>query len=585
MRLLNTRTLTLTTFIGETPEYVILSHRWEDEEVLFEDVMKVPISDTRSPARAKRGFSKVQGTCALALRDGFDWVWIDNCCIDKASSTELQEAINSMFRWYQEAQVCYAYLSDVPDEQAGCDVAFGQSLWFTRGWTLQELLAPYSVEFYAADWAPIGSKATRADQIASIAGINLTALKTDWVDSGESYVAAEKMSWAAHRLVTRPEDMAYCLLGLFDATMPLLYGEGGPKAFRRLQQVVFESEIDYSLFLYSNYDTPSAPSIASSTSRFCRRPSCKDCARSHKLIPEDIMYNHMCRAGYWKPFDDQYLKLVKGGVTTKMLLYPYTSGLSTQSLGNTHPVPPATPDTWVALLPWTLDGRADYVFGIVLVKESLLGYLRYDGIPILVHTDIIGDRAPVAESFAIYDEPFEFLSILAVSGHHYALFDVRSCLFQAFTWSCAAGVYWVSSTSREATFHGPESFDGHYAVTLKASSAVLNLSLVIVLEFSSGKLRLRDVKVDGERFLWRAASLHSRVTDRLSIPHDAPQGYINVALRHLSPIRTQDASNSEKMIYARHRVEIGFVKGIIQPSEPENTYVGVAATRLGIPFR
>jgi len=585
MKLLNTRSLTLREFIGEVPQYVILSHRWEDEEVLFEDVMKVPISDMRSPARAKRGFSKVQGTCALALKDGFDWVWIDNCCIDKASSTELQEAINSMFRWYQEAQICYAYLSDVPDEQAGCDVAFEQSLWFTRGWTLQELLAPYSVEFYAADWAPIGSKASRADQLAAITGINLTALETDWFDSGDSYRAAEKMSWAAHRLVTRPEDMAYCLLGLFETNMPLLYGEGGPKAFRRLQQAVFESEIDYTLFLYSNHETPGAPSIAYSTSQFCRRSSCEDCAQNHKIIPEDIMYHHMCRAEYWKPFDDQYLKPVKGGVTTKMLLYPYTSGLSTQSLGNTHPVPRATPDTWVALLPWTLDGRKDYVFGIVLVKESLWGYVRYDGIPILVHTDIIGDRAPVAESFGIYDDHIEFLRTVAVSGHHYALFDVRSCLFQAFTWSCDAHNYRVSSTSREATFHGPEIFDGHYVVTLKASSAVLNLSLVIVLELSSGKLRLCAVKVDGERFLWRAASLQSRVTDRLSIPHDVRQGYVNVALRHLSPIRTQDASKSENMIYARHRVEIDFVKSIVQPSEPENTYVGVAATRLGIPFR
>ena len=156
MRLLNTRTLTLTTFIGEMPEYVILSHRWEAEELVFEDVMKEPISNISSPARTKRGFTKVQGTCALAIKDGFDWVWIDSCCIDKSSSAELQEAINSMFRWYQEAQICYAYLSDVSDEQAGCDVAFEQSLWFTRGWTLQELLAPYSVEFYAADWAPIG---------------------------------------------------------------------------------------------------------------------------------------------------------------------------------------------------------------------------------------------------------------------------------------------------------------------------------------------------------------------------------------------------------------------------------------------
>ncbi|KAI4953463.1 hypothetical protein J4E91_002310 [Alternaria rosae] len=208
MRLLNTRTLTLTAFIGKAPDYVILSHRWEEEELIFEDVMKSPISDTSSPARAKRGFSKVQGTCALALKDGFDWVWIDSCCIDKSSSAELQEAINSMFRWYQEAQICYAYLSDIPDREAGFD-AFKQSLWFTRGWTLQELLAPSSVEFYATDWTSIGSKASRAAEIAHITGIDLAALRNDWHDLKDKYFAAEKISWSSHRLVTRTEDIAY----------------------------------------------------------------------------------------------------------------------------------------------------------------------------------------------------------------------------------------------------------------------------------------------------------------------------------------------------------------------------------------
>jgi len=580
MRLLNTRTLTLTTFIGEMPEYVILSHRWEAEELVFEDVMKEPISNISSPARTKRGFTKVQGTCALAIKDGFDWVWIDSCCIDKSSSAELQEAINSMFRWYQEAQICYAYLSDVLDEQAGCDVAFEQSLWFTRGWTLQELLAPYSVEFYAADWAPIGSKASRADQIASVTGIDLAALKNGWYDSKDKYQAAEKISWAAHRRVTRTEDMAYSLLGLFDANMPLLYGEGGPKAFRRLQQAVFESEADYTLFLYTNHETLGAPSIASSTSRFCRRTSCEDCALNIKLLPKDITYSQMRPSGYWNWVDDRYLKLVKGGVAIKMPLCPYTQDLSFQSRGP-QLVPRPTSDRWVALLPLTLEKYEDYVFGIFL-KKTPIEYVRYNEIPILVHIDSLGDRLPVAEAFVIYDQFTDFESTLDVIDKHHARFIVRSYSFQALSWSCTAHNYQVSSTSREASFLSPESFDGRYAVILETSSAVLNLSLVVVLGMSAGNLRLRDVKVDGEQFSWRAALQRSRITDRVSIPYDAPRGYINVALRYLPPTRTRDASNSVNIVIGRYRVDIEFVESIVHPSEPEKTHAGVTAIKSKI---
>jgi hypothetical protein len=146
-------------------------------------MIKEPISSIGSPAQARSGFSKVQGTCALAAKDDFDWVWIENCCIDKSSSAELQEAISSMFRWYQDAQICYACLSDVPDGETGNDTAFEQSLWFTRGWTLQELLVPCSVEFYVADWTPIGSKASRAKQIAIITWIDRSALESNWTDT------------------------------------------------------------------------------------------------------------------------------------------------------------------------------------------------------------------------------------------------------------------------------------------------------------------------------------------------------------------------------------------------------------------
>ncbi|EUC41897.1 hypothetical protein COCMIDRAFT_29390 [Bipolaris oryzae ATCC 44560] len=206
MRLLNTETLELTSFVGQVLDYVILSHQWEEEEVVFEDVSKVPLSRQTNRARAKRGFAKVLGTCALAVKDGFKWVWIDSCCIDKSSSSGLQESINSMFQSYQRAQICYAYLSNVADISSGWGEAFSRSLWFTRGWTLQGLLAPCTVEFYSADWRPIGTKFCRSKQVASITGIEVAVLESDWVTAEDKLSAAQKLSWAAHRHVYKVED-------------------------------------------------------------------------------------------------------------------------------------------------------------------------------------------------------------------------------------------------------------------------------------------------------------------------------------------------------------------------------------------
>ncbi|KAH7364549.1 hypothetical protein BKA65DRAFT_371585, partial [Rhexocercosporidium sp. MPI-PUGE-AT-0058] len=167
-----------------------------------------------------------------ALSDGWEWVWIDSCCIDKTSSAELSEAINSMFRWYREAQVCYAYLSDVPggsdwETRQQSNSAFRKSQWFTRGWTLQELLAPEMVVFFDADWEDIGTKNSMQALLSSITGI----------DNFKDYALAciaKKMSWASNRETTREEDKAYCLMGLFAVNMPPLYGEG-MAAFYRLQ--------------------------------------------------------------------------------------------------------------------------------------------------------------------------------------------------------------------------------------------------------------------------------------------------------------------------------------------------------------
>ncbi|KAL9047149.1 MAG: hypothetical protein Q9214_000204 [Letrouitia sp. 1 TL-2023] len=242
MWLIHTQELKLYEFIGdEIPLYAILSHTWEGHEISFSEFQKLSLN---SPNLHK---SKVACCCQIAASHGHDYVWIDTCCIDKSSSAELSEAINSMYRWYQEATVCYVYLADISikasmqDERA---IKLKNSRWFTRGWTLQELLAPKSIIFYDRDWIAIGTKSSLESSLSEAAYISTKHL----FDPKSASVAA-KMSWAARRSTTRTEDVAYCLLGLFDVNMPLLYGEG-TKAFQRLQQVILDSSADESIFAW-----------------------------------------------------------------------------------------------------------------------------------------------------------------------------------------------------------------------------------------------------------------------------------------------------------------------------------------------
>lgn len=351
MRLLNVQTFALESFADHTtaPEYAILSHTWGDDEVLFQDVQ--PVTDT---TKLKHGWKKIEYTCHQALKDGLKYAWVDTCCIDKSSSAELSEAINSMFAWYKESEVCYVYLADVgPGEerdeiretastsaaeerestfannaagvpcsqgnattQQGCepsrpigarehastsascragaadskastkdetssppdfdDVAslsvgetdppstvsdndcnnvsfadhFKASRWFTRGWTLQELLAPKRIEFCSARWNLLGSLEDRATEVAAVTSIPRPALYREVPMT--SYSVAQRMSWAANRITTRLEDQAYCLLGLFQVNMPLLYGERH-KAFERLQKEILRTSGDLSILAWEHH--------------------------------------------------------------------------------------------------------------------------------------------------------------------------------------------------------------------------------------------------------------------------------------------------------------------------------------------
>ncbi len=244
MRLINIETLKLEEFFGDDiPRYAILSHTWGAPGV------EVTLQDVQAGIITKSGKIKLEGCCQQAKKDGLGYAWIDTCCIDKTNSVELGEAINSMFRWYRRATMCYAYLSDVPagDNSRDPGSKFFVSRWFRRGWTLQELLAPEEVQFYNQGWGFIGTKLDMVTEIETITGIPRDFL-LGWEHIHEASVA-QRMSWAAKRETTRKEDTAYCLLGIFDVTMSMIYGEGD-RAMSRLQQEIMRFTGDHSILAW-----------------------------------------------------------------------------------------------------------------------------------------------------------------------------------------------------------------------------------------------------------------------------------------------------------------------------------------------
>ncbi|KFY47541.1 hypothetical protein V496_10603 [Pseudogymnoascus sp. VKM F-4515 (FW-2607)] len=261
MRLINTTTLAIEIFFdGHAPPYAVLSHRWHNGEVSLQEMQD-------GTAVERPGHAKIAQTCALAVRDGLGYAWVDTCCIDKSSSAELSVAINSMYRWYREAAVCYAFLSDVEDDDVGVErgaAAFKSSAWFSRGWTLQELLAPAKVEFYNVAWRKIGTKETLGTAIVAKTGIDMDAL--NGVDLA-AFSIARRMSWAAGRETTVPEDAAYCLFGIFGVNMPMLYGEG-ERAFIRLQEEIMKHSADHSLFAWSSKEPCARGLLARSPADF-----------------------------------------------------------------------------------------------------------------------------------------------------------------------------------------------------------------------------------------------------------------------------------------------------------------------------
>ena len=210
----------------ELPPYAILSHTWgnDDDEVTFDDLRD-------GKGNEKAGYAKLKFCGQQAQKDNLEYFWVDTCCINKPNLTELSEAINSMYRWYAQAKKCYVYLSDVSarkrdhygETEQLQESAFRASRWFTRGWTLQELLAPSTVEFFSREGQHLGDKKTRDSVIENITGIPRDALHGTALSK---YSVDERMAWAAQRKTKKTEDKVYCLLGIFEVSMSLIYGEG-----------------------------------------------------------------------------------------------------------------------------------------------------------------------------------------------------------------------------------------------------------------------------------------------------------------------------------------------------------------------
>lgn len=238
--------------------YAILSHRWRPlkEEVIYPDIRE-------GRYLQKPGYKKIEYCGIQARKDNCQFFWVDTCAIKKKKESELAEALNSMYMWYADAKICYVYLEDVNGKDLS---AFEQSEWFKRGWTLQELMAPKTVQFYSSDWVFLGDKSNLGPLISKITGIDQEVLH----DSSKisNYSVAERISWAAGRRTGRVEDRAYSLMGIFGIDdMPMMYGQGDA-AFRRLQEKIMSKSNDQSIFAWRGIPDDGPSLMATSPDAF-----------------------------------------------------------------------------------------------------------------------------------------------------------------------------------------------------------------------------------------------------------------------------------------------------------------------------
>jgi hypothetical protein len=237
-------TARVTSMVKEMMAYAILSHRWLDEgEVSYPEIE----GDAR---RVGAGFDKLIRFCVLAMEYNCSWAWADTCCIDKTSSAELEESIRSMYNWYANSRVCIVHLRDTISMDD-----MREDSWFTRGWTLQELIAPRTIKFFNKNWKELitgnndKENSLFLDHITNITGIDNLGLRHFFPKSANRNL--EPLIWASRRRTTRVEDMAYCLIGIFCLSLPIAYGEG-KRAFFRMQMELLHTENETNLLAWHN---------------------------------------------------------------------------------------------------------------------------------------------------------------------------------------------------------------------------------------------------------------------------------------------------------------------------------------------
>ncbi|KAJ2897296.1 HET-domain-containing protein [Zalerion maritima] len=402
MRLLNIDSLRLETFPSShnIPPYAILSHTWGPDEVVFEDIISTGYE--RGTCR------KIDGCCTEAGKwPRIRHVWVDTLCIDKSSSAELSEAINSMFEWYGRATVCFAYLGDVPSmktvgkNERLWDGKFRKARWFRRGWTLQELLAPKEVFFYDEYWEVLGCRGPGKVRrpvgieydgeppkssnggvqsldwiIEEVTGIDMLYLVGAW-ELGRASVA-QRMSWANGRETTRVEDLAYCLLGIFGINMPLLYGEGR-KAFARLQEEIIKVSNDQTVFVSHPRASPSTVEAGTAggtetlinSSLLAKGP--EDFYESRAMVPFRVdggrkghymMTNNGLLAHLQvielAPSSDMYL--IRLACRWDNIFMPSTPGVNKPAITNSNNFMPLLPSRPVAILAYKPPGKDEDEF-------------------------------------------------------------------------------------------------------------------------------------------------------------------------------------------------------------------------------
>ncbi|THV01249.1 HET-domain-containing protein [Dendrothele bispora CBS 962.96] len=249
-RMINTYSLKLKDFEDgvSIPHYAILSHTWGAEEIgyhdfdqlFFEDsenwsvfVEGVEMYEQHQGTKAKPAYHKIVEACIKALSDGVEYLWVDTCCIDQEDQTDVHRNVKNMYSYYRNSRICYAYLVDM-----GHQSSFGQSRWFTRGWTLQELLAPPEVIFFDSNWGYIGSRTVLCAEISGVTGIPEDIVRGS--TSFRDVDVQERMSWSVLRKTSRSVDRAYCLFGILGVSIEPDYTEDLVTAINRLQEAFFE---------------------------------------------------------------------------------------------------------------------------------------------------------------------------------------------------------------------------------------------------------------------------------------------------------------------------------------------------------